>query len=90
MYIQPKACFFQAVPCKWYLYWTVQAPKESVEVIADRVWKALQSKVALQFVVKHAQIEYYVDQTPAAASVQQPGKPGKMKLCEFALRACIF
>ncbi|OEH76653.1 hypothetical protein cyc_07047 [Cyclospora cayetanensis] len=50
-----------------------QVPMESAETLAKQLYKRAQATLAYDFIVKHAEVEYYIDDTPAEVTVQADG-----------------
>ncbi|KAL8446015.1 hypothetical protein Emag_004867 [Eimeria magna] len=52
----------------------LQAPTESMEVLAKQLYKKAQARLVYDFIVKHADIEFFTDETPAEVSVETDGE----------------
>ncbi|KAL8424587.1 hypothetical protein Efla_003703 [Eimeria flavescens] len=52
----------------------LHAPTESAEFLAKQVYKKAQARLVYDFIVKHADLEYYVDETPAQVTVVSDGE----------------
>ncbi|KAL8454517.1 hypothetical protein Emed_000238 [Eimeria media] len=52
----------------------LQAPTESMEVLGKQLYKKAQARLVYDFIVKHADIEFFVDETPAQVSVEIDGE----------------
>ncbi|KAL8438109.1 hypothetical protein ACSSS7_000474 [Eimeria intestinalis] len=52
----------------------LQAPTESMEALAKQLYKKAQARLVYEFIVKHADIEFFVDETPAEVSVETDGE----------------
>ncbi|KAL8271311.1 hypothetical protein Esti_004750 [Eimeria stiedai] len=52
----------------------LQAPTESMEALAKQLYKKAQTRLVYDFIVKHADIEFFVDETPAEVSVETNGE----------------
>ncbi|XP_026191961.1 uncharacterized protein LOC34623084 [Cyclospora cayetanensis] len=51
----------------------LKVPMESAETLAKQLYKRAQATLAYDFIVKHAEVEYYIDDTPAEVTVQADG-----------------
>lgn len=60
---------------------TLQAPAESAETITKQLVKKAQAKLVYEFIVKHANLEYYLDDMPAQVTVETDGKSHEKVSC---------
>lgn len=51
----------------------LQAPVESTETLTKQLYRKAQAALVYDFIVRHANIEYYVDETPAQVTVETAG-----------------
>lgn len=52
----------------------LQDPHESAETLTRQVYKKAQAALVYDFIVQHADLDYYVDDTPAQVTVETDGE----------------
>ena len=53
----------------------LQTPVDLTETLMKQLYKKAQAALVYDFILKHADVEYYVDDTPAEITVQTNGMP---------------
>lgn len=70
------------------LVFSAQTTGEAPETVLKQLYKKAQAALVYKFILEHANVEYYVNDTPAEITVQPDGKLFRSLCLRFPINLC--
>lgn len=67
---------------------SAQTTGEAPEAVLKQLYKKAQAALVYKFILEHANVEYYVNDTPAEITVQPDGRRFRSLCLRFAINLC--